>query len=42
MRILFETLLDRVETVELAGNPARSKSTFVGGLKTLPLRVRAA
>ena len=39
MRILFETLLDRVERVELAGEPARSKSTFVGGLKTLPLRV---
>ncbi|MCR2832444.1 cytochrome P450 [Parerythrobacter lacustris] len=38
MRILFETLLDRIETVELAGPPARSKSTFVGGLKTLPLR----
>ncbi|MXP47751.1 cytochrome P450 [Altererythrobacter luteolus] len=39
MRILFETLLDRVEAVELAGEPARSKSTFVGGLKTLPLRI---
>lgn len=42
MRILFETLLDRVESVELAGTPARSKSTFVGGLKTLPLRITAA
>jgi len=38
MRILFETLLDRIETIELAGEPKRSKSTFVGGLKTLPLR----
>ena len=28
--------------VELAGEPARSKSTFVGGLKTLPLRFTAA
>jgi cytochrome P450 len=39
MRILFEELLHRVERVELAGDWARSKSTFVGGLKTLPLRV---
>lgn len=38
MRILFETLLDRIETVELAGDFARSKSTFVGGLKKLPIR----
>ena len=42
MRILFEVLLDRIESVELAGEPARSKSTFVGGLKTLPLRFTAA
>ena len=42
MRILFEALLDRIETVELAGDPARSKSTFVGGLKALPLRFTAA
>ena len=39
MRILFEELLDRIATVELAGEPARSKSTFVGGLKHLPLRI---
>ncbi|MDG5751762.1 cytochrome P450 [Qipengyuania sp. XHP0211] len=42
MRILFETLLDRIDRIELAGEPARSKSTFVGGLKTLPLRFTAA
>ncbi|WP_369026339.1 cytochrome P450 [Qipengyuania sp. RANM35] len=42
MRILFEVLLDRIESIELAGEPARSKSTFVGGLKTLPLRFQAA
>ncbi len=41
MRILFEALLDRLESVELAGEPQRAKSTFVGGLKTLPLRFRA-
>ena len=39
MRILFEELLDRIDSVELAGQWARSKSTFVGGLKTLPLRI---
>ena len=42
MRILFETLLDRIESVELAGEPRRAKSTFVGGLKTLPLRFNPA
>ena len=41
MRILFEALLDRIDRVELAGEPKRAKSTFVGGLKTLPLRVTA-
>ena len=39
MRILFEALLDRIETVEPAGEAKRSNSTFVGGLKTLPLRI---
>ncbi len=38
MRLLFEALLDRIETVELAGEPRRATSTFVGGLKTLPMR----
>jgi cytochrome P450 len=42
MRILFEVLLDRLETVELAGEPARASSTFVGGLKRLPLRWKPA
>ncbi|MEL6542423.1 MAG: cytochrome P450 [Pseudomonadota bacterium] len=42
MRILFETLLDRIETVELAGEPRRATSTFVGGLKTLPLSFKPA
>ncbi len=38
MRILFDELLDRIETIELAGEPKRANSTFVGGLKTLPVR----
>ncbi|WP_324261687.1 cytochrome P450 [Altererythrobacter sp. H2] len=42
MRILFEALLDRLGTIELAGEPARASSTFVGGLKTLPLRFTPA
>lgn len=39
IRILFEALLDRLDAVQLAGEPARSSSTFVGGLKTLPLKI---
>jgi cytochrome P450 len=42
MRILFEALLDRVATVEPAGEARRATSTFVGGLKTLPLKVTPA
>lgn len=42
MRILFEELLDRLDGIELAGEPKRSNSSFVGGLKTLPLRYRAS
>ena len=42
MRILFEELLDRLDSVELAGEPRRANSTFVGGLKTLPLRYHAS
>jgi hypothetical protein len=42
MRILFEALLDRVASVEPAGEAKRASSTFVGGLKTLPLRVTTA
>lgn len=42
MRLLFEALLDRIDAAELAGEPKRAKSTFVGGLKTLPLRIRAS
>lgn len=38
MRILFDELLDRIDSVELAGTPQRASSTFVGGPKTLPIR----
>jgi cytochrome P450 len=39
MKILFNELLDRLDHIELAGQPKRAQSSFVGGLKTLPLRV---
>lgn len=39
MKILFEAILDRVAAVEPAGEAKRASSTFVGGLKTLPLKV---
>lgn len=42
MRILMEELLPRLTHVELAGDPARVQSVFVGGLKRLPLRFAAA
>lgn len=38
MRILFEELIPRLASVELAGTPRRSASTFVGGPKNLPIR----
>lgn len=42
MRILMEELLPRLKSVELTGEPARVESVFVGGLKRLPIRFRAA
>jgi cytochrome P450 len=43
-RAFFKELLGRLETIELAGEPRRIQSTFVTGLKTLPVRysIRAA
>ena len=42
MRILMEEMLPRLKSIELAGEPARVESTFVGGLKRLPIRFVAA
>ena len=42
MRILMEELLPRLASVELTGDPARVESVFVGGLKRLPIRFKAA
>ena len=41
MRIFFEEFFDRIESVELAGTPRRTISTFVGGVKSLPIHFTA-
>ena len=38
MRILYEELLPRLKSVELAGLPRMSEALFVNGLKSLPIR----
>ncbi|MDF2826237.1 MAG: cytochrome, partial [Mycobacterium sp.] len=38
MNSLFTELLPRIESIELAGEPELSATTFVGGLKHLPVR----
>jgi cytochrome P450 len=38
MAIFFEELLPRLEWLELAGEPRRTTTNFVGGPKTLPIR----
>lgn len=39
-RAFFAELVPRLESVELAGTPERVRTTFVGGLKHLPIRYR--
>jgi hypothetical protein len=38
MRILWEELLPRLKSVELAGTPQLSEANFVNGPKKLPIR----
>ncbi len=38
MSALFTELLPRLKTIELNGNPELISTTFVGGLKHLPIR----
>ncbi|MGB0920153.1 MAG: cytochrome P450 [Alphaproteobacteria bacterium] len=38
MRYLFEELLPRLKSIELAGEPTRVAANFVSGLKTLPIK----
>jgi hypothetical protein len=40
MAVFFEELLPRLESLELADEPRRTVSNFVGGPKTLPIRFR--
>ncbi|MPY78848.1 MAG: cytochrome P450 [Actinophytocola sp.] len=40
MRALFDVVLDAFDTLELAGEPARLRSTFQNGVKHLPVRQR--
>jgi cytochrome P450 len=38
MSLLWKALVKRLSRVELAGTPIRSQSTFISGLKSLPIR----
>jgi cytochrome P450 len=40
MRILWEELIPRLESLELAGVPQMSQAVFVNGPKTLPIRFK--
>jgi cytochrome P450 len=42
MRMLFTELLERVDSIELAGEPTMMQSLMVTGLKSLPIRFRAS
>jgi hypothetical protein len=37
--VAFRTLFDRLPDLEVCGEPARLKSSFVNGLKSLPARL---
>jgi cytochrome P450 len=39
IRLMFEELIPRLRTIELAGDVRRVRSNFVNGIKTLPVRV---
>jgi hypothetical protein len=36
----FRELLRRIDRIELAGDPAWTETSFLGGLKRLPVRYR--
>jgi cytochrome P450 len=42
VRVLFEELLPRIRSAELAGPPVRLRSNFTNGLKRLPVRITPA
>jgi len=39
IRVLFEEIANRWQSVELAGEPERLRSNFISGIKNLPIRV---
>jgi cytochrome P450 len=39
VRVVFEELLKRVDSVEIAGEPIRLRSNFINGIKHLPVKV---
>jgi len=40
LRVFFRRLIDRLESVELVGEPVRLRSSVIGGIKHLPVRFR--
>ncbi len=42
MAVFFEELLPRLKSVELAGTPRRTVTNFVGGPKSVPIRIKMA
>jgi hypothetical protein len=38
LRSLFSRIVPMLESVEMAGTPTTSQTTFVGGHKSLPIR----
>lgn len=42
IRVLLEELIPRLEEIDLAGEPARLASSFVGGIKHLPVSCKVA
>ncbi|MQY03353.1 cytochrome P450 [Actinomadura macrotermitis] len=38
LRVLFETLLDAMPNIELSGNVRRLRSSFINGIKEMPVR----
>jgi cytochrome P450 len=40
LEAFFRELLPRLDRIELAGEPRSMAATFVGGLKTMPIRYR--
>jgi cytochrome P450 len=37
LRVLFEELLRRIPDMQLAGDPVRLRSNFIGGIKRMPV-----